>query len=269
MTLTLGTAPLGTQPGDERNYEIDGPAHRLLLTPFPRRVRATFGGETILDTTEGRLLHESNLLPALYVPEHDVRSDLLVSTDHTTHCPFKGDAVYHSLSSVDGQMSENATWSYPDPIVGAPWLSGTMSFYWDRVDAWFDEDERVHGHLRDPFHRVDVRRSGRHVRVLVGDDLIADTLRPMVLSENGLPNRWYIEPGDVDLATLDAGLTTTHCPYKGDASYWNLTLGSASVADVAFAYHQPFDDAVRIAGMMCFIPSDSITVEVDGERLTA
>ncbi|MGB8996320.1 MAG: DUF427 domain-containing protein, partial [Pseudonocardiaceae bacterium] len=98
MSLTRGDGPLTSRPPDTVNYRIEGPAHRLLFAPFPRRVRAVFGGETVLDTTSGMLLHESNLLPQLYLPRDDVRGDLLTRTKHRTHCPFKGDASYWSVT---------------------------------------------------------------------------------------------------------------------------------------------------------------------------
>src|SRR5215472_8020122 len=114
MSLTLGPGPLGTQPGGEANYAIDGPQHRIWFQPHPRRMRAEVAGRTVLDTTSGYLLHESNIPPRLYVPMRDLDGDLLVPTDHTTHCPFKGDAAYHSI--VVGEVTrENAVWSYPRP----------------------------------------------------------------------------------------------------------------------------------------------------------
>ena len=94
MTLTLTNGPLSPNAPESVNYEIDGPQHKLLLSPFPRRVRAVFAGETIVDSEAAMLLHESNLLPHLYIPVADVRVDLLIKTDLSTHCPFKGDASY-------------------------------------------------------------------------------------------------------------------------------------------------------------------------------
>ena len=123
-------------------------------------LHARFGGEVVLDTERGRLLHETGLLPALYVPEDDVRTDLLERTDHSTHCPFKGDAAYWTIR-VGDRVAENAVWGYPEPLPESSWLRGYMAFYWAPMDAWYDEDERVHGHLRDPFHRVDARASSR------------------------------------------------------------------------------------------------------------
>ncbi len=258
MTLTRAPGPLATAPPAEANYTIDGPAHRLLLTPFPRRVRAELAGVTVFDTIDGGLVHESNLLPVLYVPEADVDIGLLEPTDHRTHCPFKGDASYWSVR-VDDRVAENAVWSYPDPIASARWLRGRMAFYWNRLDHWFDEDEEVFGHLRDPFTRVDVRPSSRAVTVRVGDVVVAESTRAMVLSETGLPNRWYL-PAD-DTRMLVPSETRTHCPYKGDASYWTFRGDGSDVADVAWSYEQPFEGVQRIAGYRSFL-GEEVTVEV-------
>src|SRR5436305_1323170 len=98
MTLTIGRQPLGSTGPRTVNYRIDGPQHRLLFDPFPRRVRAYLGGELVLDTRRGMLLHESNMMVQLYVPEDDVRAKL-TPTEHTTHCPFKGDASYWTVTA--------------------------------------------------------------------------------------------------------------------------------------------------------------------------
>ena len=147
MSLTFPGAPLASEPPATTNYAIEGPRHRLLLHPFPRRVRARFAGETVLDSTRGAMLHESNILPRFYVPLEDVRADLLERTDHSTHCPFKGDASYWSVR-VGDRVAENAVWTYEDPIPEARWLRGLVSVYTERMDAWLDEDEEVVG-LRD------------------------------------------------------------------------------------------------------------------------
>src|SRR5947209_4047278 len=97
MSLTMSTGPLAGQPPQTVNYRIDGPAHRLLMQQFPRRLRAMFGGETVFDTTRAMLLHETGLLPQPYVPLEDIRQDLLTATDHHTFCPFKGTASYWSV----------------------------------------------------------------------------------------------------------------------------------------------------------------------------
>ncbi len=265
MALTFGDAPLSSHPRATVNYRIDGPGHRLLFEPFPRRVRAVLGGETMLDTTSGMLLHESNLLPQLYLPRGDIREDLLTSTDHRTHCPFKGDASYWS-AAVNGQTADNAVWSYLDPLPEAGWLRDHVALYWDSMDAWFDEDEEVAGHLRDPYHRVDVRSTSRHVRVVAGDELVAQSRRAVLLSETGLPNRFYLAADDVRTELLELSGTHTVCPYKGTASYRSLRTSSGLIADAAWYYPEPLDGVCAVRGFLCF-GAEGIETWVDGVRL--
>lgn len=262
MSLTFRGAPLGSHLPEEVNFTIDAPAHRLFMHPFPRRVRASFGGETVLDTDRGQLLHESNLLPQLYVPWEDVRRDLLTPSDHHTFCSFKGEASYWSLSA-GGRTSENAVWSYPAPIPEVEWLAPYAAFYWDRTDAWYDEEEEVSGHLRDPYHRTDVRRTARHVRVTADGTVLAESRQARILSETGLTNRWYLPPEDCRLELLTSTSTRTHCPYKGWASYCGLE-DSPLGGDVAWIYPEPFNGVREIQGHLCFY-GDQVVVEVDGK----
>lgn len=266
MALTLGGGPLAARPPQTVNYHIDGPAHRLLWQDFPRRVRATFGGEVVLDSRHAKLLHESNLLPQLYVPWQDVRQDVLVPSDHCTHCPFKGDASYHSVA-VGDRVAENAVWSYPDPTDDAHWLAGHAAVYWQSMDSWFDEDEEIFGHLRDPYHRVDIRATSREVRVVAGDAVVGQTRRAKLLSETGLPNRFYLPAEDVHTELLEPSATSTVCPYKGTTTYWNLRAGEAVIADAAWTYPEPLDGAQAIAGHYCFL-ADGVHTWVDGEQLS-
>jgi len=260
MTLTMGKAPLASTGPDAVNYTIDGPRHRLLMTPFPRRVRAEFGGAMVFDTRRGQLLHESNLLPVLYVPVDDIDTSLLESTEHTTHCPFKGDASYWSVR-VGDRLAENAVWGYEAPIAGVEWLRGGRAFYWDRLDTWYDEAEEVFGHLRDPYHRVDVRESDARVTVRIGDTVVAESAAPMLLSETGLPSRWYLPTSDVRTDLLRRSDTTTVCPYKGTSTYWSFTGGDGRIDDVSWSYEEPLDDARRVAGHLAF-DGDAVTVDV-------
>ncbi|TDE26683.1 DUF427 domain-containing protein [Actinomadura sp. 6K520] len=260
MSLTMRPGPLAGSPGDEVNFSIEGPQHQLFMHDFPRRVRARFGGETVLDTERGRLLHETGLLPVLYVPEEDVRTDLLEKTGHSTHCPFKGDAAYWTVRAGD-RASENAVWAYPEPKPEAAWLRGLMAFYWRRMDAWYDEDEEVRGHLRDPFHRVDARDSSRHVRVLLDGEVVAETERPKVLSETGLPNRFYIPASDVRTDLLAKSAKRTVCPYKGEATYWSLD----GAEDAAWSYEEPLENAFKVVGHLCF-DHEALTIEAGPPR---
>lgn len=268
MSLTLGGGPLSGKAPADVNYALDGPAHKLLFQDFPRRVRAEFGGVTVLDSDRGRLLHETGLLPVLYVPLEDLRTDLMEATDHTTHCPFKGDASYRSVK-VGDRVAENAVWTYPDPLPPAPWLAGYAAVYWAAMDAWYDEDEPIEGHLRDPYHRVDVRRTNRHATVTATAGgrtvTLAETDRPVVLSETGLPNRIYVPADDVTFDHLERSGTRTYCPYKGASAYWSLKTDDTTVADVAWGYPEPLEDAAKLAGYVCFL-HDDVTVDLGPRR---
>jgi uncharacterized protein (DUF427 family) len=129
------------------------------------------------------------------------------------------------------------------------------------MDAWYDEDEQVAGGLRNPYHRVDVRASSRKVRVLVNGTTVAETSRPLLLSETGLPNRFYIPREDVRDDVLRPSDTRTVCPYKGAAAYWSVRAGDVALEDAAWSYPDAADDAIRVKGYLSFDHAD-LTVEV-------
>ncbi|MEM9562314.1 MAG: DUF427 domain-containing protein [Actinomycetota bacterium] len=256
MTLTLGTGPLAAGAPDTTNYVIDGPQHKLLFSLFPRRIRAVLGGRTIVDSERAMLLHESNIFPVVYLPVDDVSMDHLARTEHSTNCPFKGDATYWTITAGD-VVEENAAWSYETPIDGASWLRGYLAIEWGRMDHWYDEDDEIFGHIRDPYHRVDARPTGRRFQVSIDGRVVAETTGAFVVSETGGPNRHYIPATDVRTDEFTRSDTTTHCPHKGDTVYWHHSVSGAS--DVAWSYPSPLEEASRVAGYWCF---DGPTVEL-------
>ena len=269
MSLTIASGPLAIRPAPS-NYAIDGPAHRLFFEPHPRRVRAVLAGRTVLDTVRGQLLHESNLLPVLYVPIEDLDAGALEPTDKRTHCPFKGDASYWSLR-VGDRVSKNAAWTYREPLGAASWLTGYAALYWDRVDAWYEEDDEVRGHLRDPYHRVDARPSSRRVEIVSGDAVIAESERAVLVFETGLPIRAYVPREDVQ-AELEPSDKRTICPYKGEASYWSVRLADGSLLqDAVWSYETGrllVDGPHQIADLVSFI-HDDVEVRIAGLERSA
>ena len=249
MTLTLGTGPLAAGAPTATNYVLDGPQHKLLFTAFPRRIRATLAGETIVDSERAMLLHESNIFPVVYVPMDDVSTQLLSKTDLSTHCPFKGDASYWTISAGD-TVAENAVWGYENPLEAASWLQGYVAIEWGRMDHWYDEDDEIFGHIRDPYHRVDARPTSRRYQVRIDGHLVADTTDAFVVSETGADNRIYIPPADVRTDQLTRSDTATHCPHKGDTVYWHHIETDSH--DVAWSYPAPLEEATRVAGYLCF-----------------
>ncbi len=259
MSLTLGPGrPLSSSQPRSVNYTVDGPQHLLFLDRFPRRIRAYLGGELVLDSVRSMLLHESNLMVVLYVPREDVLATL-TPTDHTTECPFKGTASYWDVEAGGGTAG-NAAWGYLEPQPEASFLAGYVAFSWEKMDAWFDEDEETGAHPRDPYARIDVRRTSRPVEVLVRGEVIARSERSLVLSEGPLPNRFYVPREDVPAELLADSATRTYCPYKGEASYLHV----AGVEDGAWTYPEP-DDGVRLIRDHLAFHGEGVEVRVSGE----
>ncbi|MEJ2864647.1 DUF427 domain-containing protein [Actinomycetospora flava] len=262
MALTMFGGPLSRKVPETRTFTVEGPAHSLLLEPFTRRVRAEVDGVTVLDTTRGALLFETGLPPQLYVPEEDLRTDLLEPSDTTTHCPFKGDATYRSLR-VGDRVVPDAVWAYPDPIPESSWLAGLAVLAPEAADRWFDEDDEVIGRLPDPYHRVSLRHTSRHVTVTTADGVsVADAKGGILLGETGLVDRLYI-PRESVSATLEPSEKRTVCPYKGYATYYSVRLPDGRlIPDAAWSYETPTDESRAIEDLVCFAHDDlTVTAE--------
>jgi uncharacterized protein (DUF427 family) len=245
MTLTLGRGPLARDPA-AANFRLDGPAQRIHFEAHPRRIRAELDGRTVLDTVRGHLLHETGHLPALYAPLDDYDAALLRRTDHTTHCPYKGDASYWNVGSAS-----NALWAYEEPLAGAQWLRGHAALYFSKMDRWLEEDEEVRGHLRDPYHRADARRSSRPVAVLLDGEPVVRSERSVIVFETGLPPRPYLPRDRLELA---ATARRTVCPYKGEAKILSLKVGDRVLDGAAWCYEAPDPSVAAVAGLVCFDP---------------
>ena len=266
MALTVGTGPFSKQGSGAFNFEVGAPkGHTLYFEDSPRRVRVVLGGKTVAESDRVKMLHETGYLPTYYFPIEDVDRDLLEKTDHTTHCPFKGDATYWSVR-VGEEVAENAVWGYPEPLESSPIPENYVAFYFGAMDQWFEEDEEISIHPRDPYHRVDVRAGSRHVKVTVGGETVAESDRPKILFETGLPPRYYLPPEDVNTELLSPSETVTHCPYKGAASYWSARVNGENVEDVAWSYPEPLPEAAKTEGHYCFL-GEGVETEVDGERV--
>jgi uncharacterized protein (DUF427 family) len=234
------------------------------VEPTVKRVRGVFARETVVDSRRALLMFEERHLPVYYFPLADVRADLLEPSAKRTTCPRKGEASYHSIRAGD-RVAQDAAWRYPEPIEECPDISGHVAFYWDALDSWWEEDDEVFRHARDPYHRVDVLRSSRHVRVEIDGETLADTRRPLLLVETGLPPRWYVPRADVRLERLEPTDTTTTCPYKGDASYFTARVAGTAHRDIAWSYMTPIPECPKIEQSICFF-NERVDLTVDGER---
>jgi uncharacterized protein (DUF427 family) len=220
----------------------------------PKRVRAQASGETVADSRDALLVWEpKRAVPVYAFPAGDVRRDLLADSESPLSEAHGGGATLWTLTA-GAEPVENAAWRYADPD-----LAGHIALSWESLDRWLEEDEEVFGHPRDPWHRVDGRRSTRQVRVEIGGAVIADSRRPTIVFETGLPTRYYLPREDVAMDRLQATDTCTICAYKGFASYWSV----GEERDVAWTYEEPFADAPDIAGLVCFL-NEQTDMAVDG-----
>ena len=263
MGLTSGTGPFGERPAGRFNFEPEPPTGSVLyLDPVPYRLRGFLAGEAVFDTVGAKLLYETGHLPVYYVPEEDLRHDLLEPSDSKTRCPHKGEASYRSIRAGD-RFEEDAVWSYPEPIAPASFLSGHAAFYWGKLDEWFVEDEQVFGHPRDPYHRIDTYLTTRPVRISIDGELVAESTRSVALYESGLPPRFYLPAEDVRMDVLEPSAKRTRCAYKGVAGYWDVRVGDALHEDIAWTYEEPDRDGAAIRGLVCFF-NERVDLEMDG-----
>jgi len=257
----MSAAPQTRESGFKTN-----PDYKITFEPSPRRVRVIFNGETIADSTNARLLFETRHLPVYYFPRGDVRMGLLTATDHHTFCPYKGTASYWTIR-VGERASENAVWGYPDPFEEVSEISDFVAFYWDRVDHWYEEDEEIFVHPRDPYKRIDVIQSSRPVQVILGGEIVAETRRARFLFETRLPTRYYIPPEDVRMDLLLPSTKTTACPYKGKARYYSVKIGDRLYQDIVWSYPDPIPECPKIKGYLCFYNEHVDEIRVDGKTV--
>lgn len=225
------------------------PRGRPQTEPSHKRVRILFGGEVIVDTGDALYVWEGPWYPQYYLPLADVAPGVLQPSGDTWRSPSLGSATSHTVRA-GGREARDAAWSYPDGPKEE--LRGRVRFAWDAMDAWFEEDEEVFVHPRNPYIRIQVLPSSRHVVVSVDGVTVAESYRPVFLYETNLPRRTYLPKLDVRMDLLVPTATTSMCPYKGTAGYWTLRTPTAEHLDIAWSYPAPFRESAPIAGLVAF-----------------
>ncbi len=163
---------------------------------------------------------------------------------------------------VAGAGADGAALRYPDSPIES--LRGLVRLDWAAMSEWFEEDEPVYTHPRDPYSRVDILASSRHVRVEIDGVTVADSGQPRILFETGLPPRYYLPLTDLRMDVLRPSDTQTHCPYKGMASYWSVDTGQAVHTDAVWIYRTPLPESQKVAGLACFY-NETVDIYLDGE----
>jgi uncharacterized protein (DUF427 family) len=188
------------------------PSPVAYMEPHRRRVRGVKDGVTAIDCERALLVHRPGQPPTYAFPAGDV----------------------HRLPT--------------QPAADAP---GYVSVAWDAVDAWFEEDEQVFGHPRNPYHRVDCLRSGRSLRVEAAGVTLVDTTDTLAVYETALEPRLYVDPRAVR-RELITSVTQTYCPYKGTATHWSVRIGDVLLDDVAWSYEEPLPESVPLRHFLSF-----------------
>lgn len=222
----------------------------LRYVTTPKRIRALLEGRPVLDSRDALLVWEPRrVVPWYAVPPADLVLDL--REQDPSPVPELGSPVlpphhfeWHTVPGRSLHLEGHGEVAFrPDE----PALAGRVIVRWEPFE-WLEEDEPVMGHPRDPFKRIDVLRSDRHVRVEVDGRTVAESDRAMMLVESPLPVRWYLPGADVRMDLLAPSDRHTTCAYKGVASY----LSAEGAPDVAWTYPDPLNDAVPVRDLVCF-----------------
>lgn len=231
----------------------------LLIEISPRWVRMYFGGTKVADTRRALLVLEPSRPATYWIPLEDVRRDHLTADNRSVGSPTQLWTL-----RVGDRVAKQVAWSYPHPEHEWAALRDHIAFDAERMDAWYEEDDEVFAHPLSPYHRVDVRRSSRRVTVVIGDQTVADTARPSLLFETGLPTCYYLPQQDVRMDLLVPSDMSTTCPYKGVARYWSVRVGDVLIKEVAWSYPAPIAECRKIENLVSFY-NGKVDILVDDE----
>ncbi len=229
-----------------------------------KRLRGYAGGELVFDTVRPLLVWEVPPYPTYYIPADDVVVDLLPNGRSDDRSENLGRAELFDLK-VGRAFREDAGWVHPDAPVAE--LRSAVRFKWHALDEWMEEDEPVYVHARSPYTRVDILSSSRHVEIVVDGVKVADSRKPTILFETGLPPRFYLPMSDVRTELLEPSEKQTQCPYKGTADYWSLEIDGRAYEDFVWMYRAPLPESQKIAGLACFF-NEKVDLYIDGELQT-
>ena len=251
---------------------------QLRYEPTAKRIRAELGGRTVVDTTGAALVWEPRrVVPSYAVPRSDVRGDLVPAAadpagDRDPSARLAGRPVLDpripfTVHTTEGLVVDLDAAGQHRPAAGFlpadPDLAGLVVLDFGAFDAWYEEDEPNVSHPRDPFHRIDVLPSSRRLRLELDGQVLAESSRPVLLFETLLPTRYYLPRADV-AAGLATSSTRTWCAYKGQASYFSVTVAGRTVPDLAWTYEDPRHDATDVRDLIAFF-DERIDVVLDGK----
>jgi len=229
----------------------------------PKRIRVYLAGQLVADSRYAKIFR--GFPAAYYFPKEDIEEEYLIPTDKVDKGKF-GERRFWTVK-VGEKESENAAWEFIDPPSSGPDVKGYITFEWEGMDHWFEEDEPVYVEPRDPYTRIDMRQSSRKVKVIVEGKTIAESDRPVLLFETGAVTRFYLYRSDVRMDLLELTEKHTGCPYKGIADYFSVHVGDEVKENVVWTYPYPNPQCARIQNLICFYSEKLEEFYVDGELL--
>jgi len=225
-----------------------------------RRYRVIFNRVTIADTINAQFVWEHKWYPFAYIPLKDVKHEYLSKPEQERVASERikkfGNAEVLKLQ-VNGKNTEGVT-----KLVDGD-LKDYIKFEFDDMDAWFEEDTPIYVHPKDPYKRVDVLPSTRHIEVKIDGITVADTHNPTLLLETLLPTRYYMPKTALKWEYLEDSKTITKCPYKGEANYYSVNIKGKKHEDVIWWYKYPASESLGIIGLACFYNS-KVDIYIDG-----
>jgi uncharacterized protein (DUF427 family) len=246
---------------------LGGALPSLRYEPTDKRLRIYLGEQPVADTINGLLVWEPRrVVPTYAVPEADTsaRLESVGRVDDLADLPVLVPTNPFTAHSCTGEMFDVVVGAARRPSAAFrpddPDLTGYLTFDFSAFD-WREEDEPIVAHPHDPFKRIDILASTRHIRVESEGRLLAESSRPLLLFETGLPVRFYLPRADV-VVDLEPTDTVSYCAYKGRASYFSAPGG---LADVAWTYHRPLREAEPVTGHIAFF-NERVDIIVDGQR---
>jgi len=234
----------------------------IRIETSPRWVRIYYAGQLIADSKRALLVKESQHLPLYYIPVADVREDLLELTPFQKRDDHKGVASFWNIR-VGDRISHNAAWSYAAPKEAASELQGHIAFFWEKVDSWYEEEEQLIKHARDPYKRVDVLPTSRHIKVELDGVLLAESNRAVVVYETYHTPRYYFPLEDIRTELLEPSDKLTECPYKGKAAYLDVLVKGTRHANIVWTYPDPLTAVEAIRGLYSFYNEKVDAIYVD------
>ena len=230
--------------------------------PSPRWVRVYFNNQLIAESRKMMLLREPDHLPVYFFPKEAVLMDCLRLSDRTKQSEYNGEGIYWHVQLGD-RIEKNAAFTFRNGSGNGPNLEDYIAFKWEKMDAWFEEDEEVFVYARDPHKRIDILQSSRHIKVAVDGVTVGETKRPWLLFETGLPVRYYMPKQDANMDLLVRTDVTTLCPYKGKANLYSIKIGNNLYEGLAWTYRYPTMECARIQGLVAFF-NEKLDIYEDG-----